>query len=97
MRARRGARAAAARRTARATWPRAALQPLTRPPPLRRPLRATRTTPRHPRLTRRHPLDEQNTQLLQMLPALPALTKSMLGARARCAVGLLPRPACRAR
>ena len=29
----------------------------------------------------RHPLDETNTQLLQLVPALPGLTKALLGAR----------------
>ena len=30
----------------------------------------------------RHPLDETNTQLLQMVPALPGLTKALLGTKA---------------
>ncbi len=31
----------------------------------------------------RHPLDAQNTALLQLLPGLPALTKTLLGACGR--------------
>ena len=41
----------------------------------------------------RHPLDQQNTRVLQLLPGLEMLTKSIMGERhAKCGTYLLVKP-----